>query len=827
MIYDIEKIKAVVSGELISKPIENKQISSILIDSRQLINADNTVFFALITKRNDGHKYIDELYNKGVKAFVVSVKSANYENYTGASFILVKDTLAALQQLCSYHRKQFNIPVIGITGSNGKTIVKEWLYQLMCEDKNIVRNPKSYNSQIGVPLSVWQMSEENELGIFEAGISEPDEMEKLQSIINPQIGIFTNIGEAHNENFININQKVGEKLKLFKKSDTIIYCSDYFEIQEKIYQSDVFSDKKLFSWSKTENSNLRIIQIEKKSKYTYIYGIYNNKKINIEIPFYDDASIENAIICWATMLCLGYEDEIIIRRFRNLLAVAMRLELKEGINNCTLINDSYNSDLNSLKIAIDFLNQQNQHKSKTIILSDILQTGKTDDELYSEVSDLLENKGINRIIGIGNSIINQQNKFKIEKDFYKTTQDFIHNIDKHNFINESILIKGARIYGFESISNALQQKVHDTVLEINLNSLVHNLNHYKSLLKKDTKIMAMVKAFSYGSGSFEIANVLQYHNIDYLAVAYADEGVELRKAGITVPIMVMNPEGQSFDSIMNYNLEPEIYSFRILNTFITAIKERYNLSEQKFPVHIKIDTGMHRLGFEENQIDELINQIQNSNCFKIQSVFSHLVGSDDPDLDYYTNFQIDTFNRIYQKFEESFDYKILKHILNSSGISRFTEYQFNMVRLGIGLYGIGANSQEQEQLQNVSTLKTIISQIKYIKEGETIGYSRKWKVEQDLKIATIPIGYADGLSRMLSNGKGRVYINGKMANIIGNICMDMCMIDITDIQANEGEEVIIFGKQYTLNQIANDMQTIPYEVLTSVSRRVKRIYYHE
>ena len=827
MNYTIASIASVIKGDIIGNDNQHNSIKNLLIDSRKLTTAETSLFFAIKGERHNGHDYIHDLYEKGIRNFVVTVLPENIESYSHSHFILVADTLLALQQLCAHHRAQFKLPVIGITGSNGKTIVKEWLFQLMREDKNIVRSPKSFNSQVGVPLSVWQISGEHDLGIFEAGISKPGEMKMLEKIIGPAIGLITNIGQAHDENFENPKQKTDEKLKLFLNSEVIIYCKDYLLIQDEISHNRIFDDVKTFTWSKKLRADLLIGRITKREENSEIQGVYKNDFISICIPFIDEASIENAIHCWALLLYLGYENKIIAERMPYLSPVAMRLELKEGINNCSIINDTYNSDLGSLAIALDFLNQQKQHPKKTIILSDILQSGQNDETLYKEVAELIHKKGISRLIGIGEGITGQRNQFNIEKTFYKTTSDFLRQFNNSFFRDETVLLKGARIFGFEAISKVIQQKAHETVLEINLNALVHNLNYFRSKLKADTKVMAMVKAFSYGSGSFEIANILQFHRVDYLAVAYADEGIELRKAGISMPIMVMNPEEQSYDAMIQYMLEPEIYSFRVLSLFEEAIKRSSHRNTQTVPIHIKLDTGMHRLGFEEHEMNELIVRIKNNKHLTIKSVFSHLAATDESVHDEFTWTQIKKFNGMCGSMEEHISYSFLKHVLNSAGVSRFPDAQFNMVRLGIGLYGIGADDNEQQQLQNVSTLKTSISQIKSIPAGETIGYSRKGVAAHDMQIATVPIGYADGLSRKLSNGRGKMIINGKPAPIVGNVCMDMCMIDITGIKANESDEVIIFGEAYSISEVAKDVDTIPYEILTNVSRRVKRVYYQE
>lgn len=823
--YIMDEVQSITGGILEINDAAHITITELLTDSRKMVSPENSLFFALTGDRHEGHEFIESLIEAGVRNFVVS--KAWVINHK-ANFILVKDCLLAVQQLSAYHRKQFDIPVIGITGSNGKTIIKEWLYQLLREDHHIVRSPKSYNSQIGVPLSVWQMKKENDLAIFEAGISMPGEMQQLKNIIQPSTGIFTNIGPAHNEQFNSIEDKVKEKLLFFRNAKLLIYCKDYTEIKEQIEKADFLSDElKLFTWSRKTSADLQIARITKQENETIIQGIYKNQFIKIKIPFTDDASVENSIHCWIIMLMMNYDNEMISHRMEILSPVAMRLEMKEGINNCSIINDSYNSDLGSLTIALDFLMQQKQHSKKTVILSDILQSGKNEKYLYNEVAGLFTKKKVTRMIGIGKAISDQADSFTMEKTFYENTEDFLKDISAGTFHNETILLKGARSFGFERISKRLQQKAHETVLEINLNALIHNLNFYRSRLHPETKIMAMVKAFSYGSGSFEIANTLQFHRVDYLAVAYADEGVELRKAGITLPIMVMNPEEQSFDTMISNNLEPEIYSFRILNHFSEAVNSKVHELKAAIPIHIKLDTGMHRLGFEESHLNELVVRIKNNKNLKVTSLFSHLAGSDEAVHDNFTKKQIEIFTRISHEMQSHFKHPVLRHILNSAGVLRFPEAQFEMVRLGIGLHGIAPTRAEQRLLQTVAALKTSISQIKSVKEGATIGYSRKGMAHRNLQIAIVGIGYADGLNRRLGNGVGKMLVNGTFAPIIGNICMDMTMLDVTDLRVKEGDEVIIFGPDYSISQMAIDQNTIPYEVMTSISQRVKRIYFHE
>lgn len=824
--FSIEEVCQITNGKLIDANQDFHIVRDILVDSRKLIRPEYCVFFALISHRNDGHKYIEDLYAKGIRCFVVSRNLPEFTKMNDAAFILVKNTLNALQDICAAHRRKFDFPILGITGSNGKTIIKEWLFQLLQADYNIVRSPKSYNSQIGVPLSVWQMDSQNNLGIFEAGISEPDEMDRLEHIIKPDIGIFSNIGEPHSENFINQAQKIGEKLKLFKSVKTLIFCSDYAEITAKVIGTEIFRKMKAFSWGKKEIDDLIIQDIEV-GKISTVKAIYNKEIIELKIPFSDSASIENAIHCWSYMLIDGYEQEVIQERFLKLSPIAMRLELKEGINACSVINDSYNSDFKSLAIALDFVQQQSKHKNKTLILSDILQSGRNLNDLYEDVAKLIESKGITKLIGIGNAISMMASRFNVEKQFFQSTQEFLQQYPSSSFRNETILLKGARVFEFEQIDKLLQQKSHETVLEIHLNHLVNNLNVYRSRIKKDTKIMAMVKAFSYGSGSFEIANLLQYHQVDYLAVAYVDEGVELRKAGINIPIMVMNPEINSFELMIRYQLEPEIYNFRTLEYLEQVIKQANLPSNKAVKIHLKLDTGMHRLGFLTEDIPVLIQCLQNNPMIMVQSCFSHLAASDDDVMDNFTMEQLEIFESNAAQIQESFPYPIIRHILNSAGITRFPNHQFEMVRLGIGLYGIAPEKNIKGNLQPIGTLKTSISQIKRLNAGSTVGYNRQGQVNKQTRIATIPIGYADGINRKLGNGNAEVLINGERAPIVGNVCMDMLMVDLKDIPAKEGDMVIIFGEDLSVEEIAEKQGTIPYEVLTGISRRVKRVYYHE
>ncbi|MBR6749501.1 MAG: bifunctional UDP-N-acetylmuramoyl-tripeptide:D-alanyl-D-alanine ligase/alanine racemase [Bacteroidaceae bacterium] len=822
MNYNTSQIATIIKAE--GKIHADNTLSVLLTDSRSLTFPEESIFFALVTERNDGHKYIKELYDKGVRDFVIDHYPNESDKMPEANFLRVTDTLAAMQMLAAHHRRQFDIPVIGITGSNGKTSVKEWLHQLLQDDYNIVRSPRSYNSQTGVPLSVWQLNEKTDLALFEAGISRPDEMHRLEEIIQPTIGLITNIGEAHQEGFASMQQKCMEKLTLLQGCDCIIYDGDNEVVSDCVEKLCLGAYE--IAWSRKDRDKpLYISSIEKGDHSTRIKYTYLQYFLEVTIPYTDDASIQNAIHCLAIMLYLNRMPEVISERMAKLEPLAMRMEVKEGNNNCLIINDSYNSDMDSLTIALDFQARRaaNGKMKRTLILSDIFQTGLPPATLYRKVADLLKRKGIERLIGIGPIISDNAYLFDIEKDFYSGTREFVEQLTPDMFQDELVLIKGARNFHFEIISEALELKQHETILEVNLDALVSNLNYYKSYLKPDTKVVCMVKAFGYGAGSYEIAKTLQDRGADYLAVAVADEGAELRKAGITMPIIVMNPEMSSFRTLFSYRLEPEIYSFNLLNALLA---EGEKLGVSGYPIHIKIDSGMHRLGFTENQVDELASLLQSQIVLMARSVFSHFAGSDETQHDAYTLQQIATFNRCADKIQAASKHKVMRHLLNTAGITRFSEHQLDMVRLGIGLYGVSP-IDENQGLRPVSTLKTTILQIHEYEAGETIGYGRHGVLTRRSRIAAIPIGYADGLDRHLGNGNCEVLVNGHRAPIIGNVCMDICMIDVTDVACNEGDRVEIFGENLPVQELAKRLDTIPYEVLTSISNRVKRVYYRE
>lgn len=828
MQYKIEQIAGIIKAERHGNT--GADISWLLTDSRSLCFPEETLFFAIKTKRNDGHRYISELYKNGVRNFVVSELPDDMPNCTDANFLVVSDTLQALQQLAEHHRMRFDIPVIAITGSNGKTTVKEWLYQLLSPSCNVCRSPRSYNSQIGVPMSLWLISQNTDLAIIEAGISMPDEMQNLASIIKPTIGVITNIGEAHQENFDSYEEKCREKMCLLSSAPKAVLNMNDPAI--KACRNILPETTSVTAWHDTANDascscDITITDIKKNTGTTDITVLIDGAEHTFTIPFIDDASIRNSLTCLAvcTQLKQFASIEDIMERMSRLEPVAMRMEVKNGRNGCTLINDTYNSDIHSLDIALDFMSRRpdTSRQKRTLILSDILQSGETAEALYSRVASLAESRGISKIIGVGKDISSCAHLFNIEKYFFASTEEFISSHIFRQLTDEFILIKGARSFHFERISDLLTQKVHQTILEVNLNALVDNVNYYRSFMKPETKMVCMIKASAYGMGSVEVAKTLQDHNIDYLAVAVADEGVDLRNAGITSNIMIMNPETTSFHTLFDYRLEPEVFSFSILEALIHEA-EREGITN--FPIHIKLDTGMHRLGFDpEHDMEKLISILQKQNALVPRSVFSHFVGSDGDEFDSFSRHQFELYDKASRKLQQAYSHKILRHICNSAGIEHFPEYHLDMVRLGLGLYGI--NPRNNAIINNVATLKTTILQIRDVPSVDTVGYSRKGHLTRNSRIAAIPIGYADGLNRHLGNGHCSCLVNGKKAPYVGNICMDVCMIDVTDIDCHEGDTVTIFGDELPVTVLSDVLGTIPYEVLTCISTRVQHVYIQE
>ena len=821
MIYTIEKIATLIGARRYGDCDAN--VRWLLTDSRSLCFPEETLFFALRSKRNDGHRYVDDLYRRGVRSFVVEQVPEHPQ--PDANYLKVPSALAALQRLAERHRDEFDIPVVGITGSNGKTMVKEWLYQLLLPSQKIVRSPRSYNSQIGVPLSVWLLNEQTEVALFEAGISQPGEMMALHDIIQPTIGVLTRLGSAHQEHFRSMEEKCMEKLELMHDTNALVYPMDDNTVSRCIRRLNYRGEK--IGWSRTDSqAPFFVKETAQTNQSSHITYIYKGEQGEYTIPFIDEASIEDSIICAATALHLGLTMEQIAGRMEHLEPIAMRLEVKQGRRGCTLINDSYNSDINSLDIALDFMNRRpdEQGRRRTLILSDIYQSGEQPAELYRQVNDLCTKRGISKFIGIGDEVSAHANVFLVgEKSFFATVAEFLASTTFSQLHDEVILLKGSRRFGFEHITELLEQKVHETILEVNLGAVVDNLNYFRSFLKPDTRMVCMVKADAYGAGAVEVAKTLQDHRVDYLAVAVADEGVTLRRAGITANIMVMNPEMTAFKTMFDYDLEPEVYSFRLLDALVKAARKE---GITGWPVHIKLDTGMHRLGFNpEEDMDELIDRLKHQQAVIPRSVFSHFVGSDSDEFDAFSAQQFQLFDEGSQRLQAAFSHKILRHMDNSAGIEHFPERQMDMCRLGLGLYGV--NPRNNKMLSTVSTLKTTILQLRHVKAGDSVGYSRRTILERDSVIGAIPIGYADGLNRHLGNRHGYCLVNGRRAEYVGNICMDVAMIDVTDIPCQEGDMVEVFGEHLPVTVLSDIIDTIPYEVLTGVSNRVKRVYFQD
>jgi alanine racemase len=813
-------IARIVKGRLIGP--DNVIVSEVVIDSRQLSFTEGLAFFAIRGKNHDGHDYLESLYDNGVKVFVVEVLPKNTDRFQEAALIVVENSVSALQMLAAHVRKCFKSTVIAVTGSSGKTIVKEWLADVLGNQFPVIRSPKSFNSQVGVPLSVLKLDERYRMAVFEAGISMPGEMQKLQLIINPDVGVITNIGDAHRENFPDDRVKAREKLLLFRKAGVIIYCSDHEIIRSEILGDPVLRSRNLVDWSLERADATAFVEKKENINGQTCFSItYKGKVFDFIIPFTDRASVENAITVAVVCLATGISSKVIVSGLVSLVSVAMRMELKNGINNCQLIEDYYNSDPGSLGMALEYLKSQ-QAKKNTLILSDFVQSGRPDRELLKEVAGLVRRTGINRFIGIGKGLEGNRSYFQVDAEFFRSTDDFIGNFDPSSFRDETILLKGARIFEFEKIGKLLEQQIHQTILEINLNALENNINEFRRHLEPGTRIMAMVKAFAYGAGSVEIARTLEYQRVNYLAVAYADEGVVLREGGVTLPIMVMNPDPAADEMMIHYSLEPEIFSFSSFRRF-TSVASRHGLIN--YPVHIKIDTGMHRLGFLPDETEELAELILKTGSIKVVSVFSHLSASENPSLDKFTHRQVEVFLKVASRLAEATGYHFLRHILNSSGIARFPQYQFEMVRPGIGMYGVG--HLPEFKLNTTGRFVTTVSQVKHVPAGEPVGYGCEDVAEKDRTLAVLPVGYADGLNRKLGNRRGFLFIKERRVPIVGNVCMDMCMVDITGMKVEEGDEAEVFGNHIPIEEIAELCDTIPYEILTSIPGRVKRIFFRD
>ncbi|MFN5692390.1 MAG: bifunctional UDP-N-acetylmuramoyl-tripeptide:D-alanyl-D-alanine ligase/alanine racemase [Bacteroidota bacterium] len=827
MLYTTQHIAAVIGATNIVD--SNQAIQFLLTDSRRLVAPAATLFFALPGERRDGHAYIEELMARGVTAFVVRENHPLPIVHEQICFLVVKDVLLALQQLAAHHRQQFSIPVIGITGSNGKTIVKEWLYQLLQEDEVIVRSPRSYNSQVGVPLSVWLMNERHTLALFEAGISTTGEMRQLADIIRPTIGIFTNLSDAHSEGFGSNVEKGIEKFQLFSQSDVLVYAADetggIFSDSHRLVER-LRPGSKIFSWSRYHDATLQVKEEQVVAQMTAITAVFRGEEIRIQVPFTDKPSVNNVLTCWITLAALGYAPETISQRLQQLEPIDMRLQLMKAVNQCTLLNDSYSNDETSLSLAIDYQMQQAGGQPAVLILSDLLTAAVPDEELYLRLSKMIQSKGIKRFIGIGPRISNQAAAFKKQLpdvSFFPDTDTFLKNTLLSDFQSSIILIKGARVFQLEKIANWLALKTHQTQLIIHLGALSRNIKKHQSLMGTATKLMVVLKAFGYGSGSTEIARMLQYQQVHYLAVAYIDEGIELRKAGIRTPIMVMNAEESGWEAMLQYQLEPELYSTSMTDRFILFLKRAGFTS---YPVHLKINTGMNRLGFDPSELPDLLAIIVDQDAIRIQTVFSHFVASEDPAADDFTREQLNVFIQSCEQIRSVTGYSFLRHIANSSAIQRHPAAQLDMVRLGMGMYGTDRSGQLR--LEPVATLSSTIAQVRHVPAGRTVGYGRKAVLGRDTIVAVVNIGYADGFSRRLGNGVGAVWVAGQRAKVLGHVCMDMTMVDVTDIPGVvPGMEVEIFGKNLTIDQMALATGTITYEIMTGISARVKRVYVEE
>ncbi|UEQ75116.1 bifunctional UDP-N-acetylmuramoyl-tripeptide:D-alanyl-D-alanine ligase/alanine racemase [Chryseobacterium arthrosphaerae] len=812
MNYTVQHIAEITNAQVIGDG--NLMIRNIAYDSRIIYSTKNTAFIAINTHKNSGEKFIESAIDRGIGVIISEHYDPEYNNVT---WIIVENSVDFLQKLARYHFENSHIQSIGITGSNGKTILKEWLYQCLWNEFPTVKSPKSFNSQIGLPLSLLQINSNHKLGIFEVGISKPDEMEKLEHIFHPQIGLLTHIGTAHAANFSSEEQLIDEKIRLFKDSEVIIYNGDNSSVDQKIKKS--YSGRKLISYGFKKENNVFIKN--NISRDENIIVEYFGEEISFPAHQRDEATLTNAMALITVLKELNIENKKIVEKINLLKAVEMRLESIEGIKGNIIIDDSFNLDLDSLKTALQFLKEYNKSK-KSLVLTDIVGVNVNSQELYEEVSELVNEQRFDSVFLIGDEISKFSELFKAKTYTFIDTKELIESKHLTEIENQIILLKGARKFEIEKLKDILELRKHDTVLEVNLNAILHNINYHKSLLKPGTKMMAMVKANAYGLGSFEVSEFLQHHHIDYLGVAYVDEGVELRKKGITTPIIVMNPEQHSYQTIIEYDLEPEIYSFRVLELFYEAVqKSGY---DKKYPIHIKLETGMHRLGFKDFELDQLSETLSGKNL-KVQSMFSHLSSSDMPEERAFTLKQFEVFERNSSYLIEKLGYTPIRHILNSSGITSYSDHQYDMVRIGIGMLGESSDNEIQKQLQSVVSFKTVISQISMVEGGESVGYSRRYKADHLTRIATVPVGYADGIPRLIGNQVGSLGVNKTLAPIVGNICMDMMMINVDNIpNVKEGDTVTVFNAKPSLKEFAGYCKTITYEVLTSISPRVKRIY---
>lgn len=815
--HPLSEIARAIGGRLVSQH-PDAPITQLVIDSRTAAPTDATLFIALKGERQDGHRYLKELEARGLRHALVNEGAA--VDVPGLDLVVVPDTWSALQQLAAWHRKQYEYPVIGITGSNGKTVVKEWTFQALGNTEHVVRSPGSWNSQVGVPLSVWEMGPQHTIALFEAGISMPGEMQRLADIIAPGIGVFTNIGPAHGEHFPGGDaHKAREKALLFKDSAAVVHCRDHAVVRKALEETCAASALAP-CWSRKVDAFVRVVGDERQENDTRMTVVHRGSEQVVTIPFSDAASVENALHVITLLLHLGHSLAWVAARMATLRPVEMRLRMTAGVHDITLIDDSYSNDLASLGIALDHMVRVSHGRDRVVVVSDILEGGGDERAQYVTMSRQLASAGVKRVFGVGPALARNAPLFPMELHTYMDAAALLRAVDPSTFAGAAVLVKGARTFQLEQVVERWQERVHGTVLEVDLDALRHNLHHYRAIAGPEVKLMAMVKAFGYGSGALELARTMAHERVEYLGVAYADEGIELRQQGIETPVLVMNPEPVPLETLHRFRLEPEVFDRRSMEEAITFAMR----TADEVRVHIKLDTGMHRLGFMPHELEWVLDTLRIADRLRVSSILSHLAASEDPQHDAFTQGQIALFSSMAQRITEVLGYRPLWHIANSGAITRFPQARFDMVRLGIGLHGVGANAKESAQLLPTATLRTVVAQVKDIPAGDSVGYGRRAIAPAPMRIAILPIGYADGLSRRLGNGGGRVWIHGRPARFVGSICMDMCMVEVTDIVCSPGDDAIVFGAEHPLQDFARDLGTIPYEALTSISTRVRRVY---
>lgn len=809
--YTLAAISEGISCQLVGSG--SAVVDHLAIDSRQLHPHDSTLFVAIKGSHHDGHAHVQEMYDAGTRCFVVERPDGLPQD---ANYLVVDDSLRALQMLAIWHRSSSQITSVGITGSNGKTIVKEWLNELIGDSKSVIRSPGSWNSQIGVALSIWRIEERHTIGLFEAGISRPNEMDRLKEMIAPQMGIFTNLGPAHSEGFESDKHKAAEKAQLFSECESVVCCRDHQVVVDALLNAGL-GEERLLTWSRQGKAPMQILSEEETAYGKKCIVRYEGKAHELDIPFSDDASAENIFHAVLAGLALGVTFRVLKERVRELQPLDMRLQLIEGKGGSTILNDAYSNDPISLNIALDRLRAIASSRSKVAILSTMEDVRKNDLGANSALAEMLRRAELEKVYVIGPNP--DSYKGAGITLHYPDTEALLRSIKEEEFVGKAILIKGSRKYQLERIVERLRAKSHGAVLEVNLSAIKHNLDTYRDLLDERTSVMVMLKAFGYGGGATEIARLLEYEKIDGIGVAYATEGVQLRQDGITTPILVMNTADTGWDVFNRFELQPTVHSIPQLSSLIAYMDAGGGVID----IHLELDSGMNRLGIKKSELDGLLDLIRVKSKVYISSVFSHLAASDSEIHDDFTNEQIDTFNNMFEHISKVLGYAPKRHILNSSGISRHSDHQMDMVRLGIGLYGYDG-TLERNTLRPALSLSAAISQIKHVREGESVGYGRSYIADRDTRIAVLPIGYADGLRRTLSNGVGNFWIGNKAVPIVGKVCMDMTMIDVTNVTCEVGTQAWLFDERRGMDDLCAALETIPYEVLCSLSTRIERRY---